>query len=88
MKYDGRGKLAVKHIGHGNDCGMLRKAASHVQGHCRQSPKLGDASNSGLDGDSLPARHNESLANISCPLHMSALLPDISDNNVPYPISL
>ena len=55
---------------------------------CRQSPKLGDASNSGLDGDSLPARHNESLANISCPLHMSALLPDISDNNVPYPICL
>ena len=48
----------------------------------------GFASNSGLDGDSLPARHNESLANISCPLHMSALLPDISDNNVPYPICL
>ena len=55
---------------------------------CRQSPKLGGASNSGLDGDSLPARHNESLANISCPLHMSALLPDISDNNVLYPICL
>ena len=34
---------------------------------CRQSPKLGFASNSGLDGDSLPARHNESLADISCP---------------------
>ena len=50
--------------------------------------KLGFASNSELDGDSLPAHHNESLANISCPLHMSAILPDISDNNVPYPICL
>ena len=33
LRYDGRGKLAVKHIGHRNGCGMLRKAASHVQGH-------------------------------------------------------
>ena len=34
---------------------------------CRQSPKLGSASNNGLGAGSLPARHNENLADISCP---------------------
>ena len=42
---------------------------------CRQSPKLGYASDSGLGGGSLPARHNESLAGIYCPLHMNTWLP-------------
>ena len=42
---------------------MLRFLLVHAL-ICRQSPKLGYASDSGLDDGSLPARHNESLADI------------------------
>ena len=41
---------------------------------CRQSPKLGFASNSGLDGDSLPARHNDMfMASFSLPAYFCRL---------------
>ena len=45
----------------------------------------GGVSNNGLDGGSLPARHYESLAGISCSLHMNTILPVYPDNKISVP---
>ena len=61
LVYDGRWYIMCRYIKY---CCVFYSVHALI---CRQSPKLGFASNNGLDAGSLPARHDESLADISCP---------------------